>query len=68
MPPAECETLLLAAPMHDIGKVGVPDSILHKPGPLDDASATACAGTPRSAPRSSPAAAPRSCGWPRRSR
>jgi putative two-component system response regulator len=36
LPPAECETLLLAAPMHDIGKVGVPDSILHKPGPLDD--------------------------------
>ena len=34
--PAECETLLHAAPMHDIGKVGVPDSILHKPGPLDD--------------------------------
>ena len=36
LPPAECETLLHAAPMHDIGKVGVPDSILHKPGPLDD--------------------------------
>ena len=35
LPPAECETLLHAAPMHDIGKVGVPDSILHKPGPLD---------------------------------
>ena len=36
MSPADCETLLHAAPMHDIGKVGVPDSILHKPGPLDD--------------------------------
>jgi HD-GYP domain-containing protein (c-di-GMP phosphodiesterase class II) len=36
LPPADCETLLLAAPMHDIGKVGVPDSILHKPGPLDE--------------------------------
>ncbi len=25
-----------SAPLHDIGKVGVPDSILLKPGPLDD--------------------------------
>jgi response regulator RpfG family c-di-GMP phosphodiesterase len=29
------ETLLLAAPMHDIGKVGIPDRILLKPGKLD---------------------------------
>ena len=36
MSPADCETLLHAAPMHDIGKVAVPDSILHKAGPLDD--------------------------------
>lgn len=26
--------LIQAAPMHDLGKVGIPDSILHKPGPL----------------------------------
>lgn len=26
--------LFLAAPLHDVGKVGIPDSILHKPGSL----------------------------------
>lgn len=31
------ERLLHAAPMHDIGKIGIPDSILKKPGPLDSA-------------------------------
>ncbi|HAN96813.1 MAG TPA: two-component system response regulator [Planctomycetaceae bacterium] len=30
------DDLLLAAPLHDIGKIGIPDSILLKPGPLDD--------------------------------
>ena len=25
-----------AAPMHDIGKIGIPDAVLKKPGPLDD--------------------------------
>jgi putative two-component system response regulator len=28
--------LALASPMHDIGKLGVPDSILKKPGKLDE--------------------------------
>ncbi len=32
-----CDMLLLAAPMHDIGKVGIPDRILLKPGRLDSA-------------------------------
>ena len=29
------ETILYAAPMHDIGKIGIPDKILLKPGKLD---------------------------------
>ncbi|WP_028877912.1 response regulator [Terasakiella pusilla] len=31
----EAERLLNAAPMHDIGKIGIPDHILLKPGKLD---------------------------------
>jgi putative two-component system response regulator len=31
----EAELLLNAAPMHDIGKIGIPDKILLKPGELD---------------------------------
>jgi putative two-component system response regulator len=33
--PDFCRNLYLAAPLHDVGKVGVPDSILLKPGRLD---------------------------------
>jgi putative two-component system response regulator len=29
-----CESILLAAPMHDVGKIGIPDKILLKPGEL----------------------------------
>jgi len=29
------ELIFGAAPMHDVGKIGVPDAILQKPGPLD---------------------------------
>ena len=34
LPKADQELLLEAAPMHDIGKVGIPDAILLKPGRL----------------------------------
>jgi putative two-component system response regulator len=34
LPEDECELILRAAPMHDIGKLGTPDHILLKPGKL----------------------------------
>jgi putative two-component system response regulator len=33
---AQAETLNLAAPMHDVGKIGIPDAILRKAGPLTE--------------------------------
>jgi two-component system response regulator RpfG len=35
LPPRVCAEIELAAPMHDIGKIGIPDGILLKPGRLD---------------------------------
>ena len=32
----ELRDLGYAARLHDIGKVGVPDAVLHKAGPLED--------------------------------
>lgn len=32
----DCELIEMAAPMHDTGKVGIPDSVLRKPGKLDE--------------------------------
>jgi cyclic di-GMP phosphodiesterase len=37
LPDRDVEAILRAAPMHDIGKIGVPDHVLLKPGPLDPA-------------------------------
>lgn len=34
-PESQCELILNASPMHDIGKIGIPDKILLKPGKLD---------------------------------
>lgn len=34
MPPDFVETITFASPMHDLGKIGIPDSILLKPGSL----------------------------------
>jgi HD-GYP domain-containing protein (c-di-GMP phosphodiesterase class II) len=33
---SELDTLSLAAHLHDLGKIGIPDSVLLKPGRLDD--------------------------------
>jgi len=34
--PADTRLIRLGALLHDIGKIGIPDAILHKPGPLTD--------------------------------
>ena len=36
LPSLEADRIRLASPMHDIGKLGIPDSILNKPGALTD--------------------------------
>lgn len=33
----EADLLKMASPMHDVGKIGIPDSVLLKPGKLDEA-------------------------------
>jgi response regulator RpfG family c-di-GMP phosphodiesterase len=37
LPVEDCDLLRLAMPMHDVGKVAIPDSVLLKSGPLDEA-------------------------------
>lgn len=36
MPDDYCDLILQSAPMHDIGKIGIPDNVLLKPGRLTD--------------------------------
>jgi putative two-component system response regulator len=36
LPPDRCRMIYLAAPLHDIGKIGIADAILSKPGKLTD--------------------------------
>jgi len=36
MPEAEVERIKIGAMLHDIGKIGIPESVLKKPGKLDD--------------------------------
>lgn len=40
LPQSECELIGLASTMHDMGKIGVPDSILLKKGPLSGSERT----------------------------
>lgn len=34
LPAETCRTIYLAAPLHDVGKIGIPDAVLSKPGRL----------------------------------
>ena len=36
LPAAEAKMIRLASPMHDIGKIGIPDKVLHKPDKLTE--------------------------------
>jgi len=55
--PDEGEQLLQAAPLHDVGKIGIPDAVLLKPGPLDPDEWEQMRSTPRSERSCSRAAA-----------
>lgn len=35
MTESQCQLILVASPLHDVGKIGIPDNVLLKPGKLD---------------------------------
>jgi putative two-component system response regulator len=47
LPAAHCELLRLAAPMHDVGKIGIPDEVLLKTGIFTDEDREVMARHPR---------------------
>jgi cyclic di-GMP phosphodiesterase len=61
------EMLRRAAPLHDVGKIGVPGSILLKPGRLDAREFEVIRTHPTIGGEILSGAAARSCAWPRRS-
>ncbi len=63
-----CARMSHAAPLHDVGKVAIPDAILLKPGALTPTSARSSRRTPRRATACCAAAPPRFWTWRRRSR
>ena len=65
----DVESIRIASPMHDVGKVALPDHLLLRPGALDPRRARArWSATPGSGTRSCPAPAARCSSWARRSR
>ena len=46
----ECELIRTAGSLHDLGKIGVRDDILNKPGPLSEEEWESCGATQISAP------------------
>ena len=67
MPRSFADDVAFASPMHDIGKVGIPDNILLKPGPSPRTSSRSCDRIRRSARGSLPARTTPPCEWPLRS-
>lgn len=68
LPEGQVRTIELAAPLHDIGKIAIPDAVLMKPGPLDADERSACSSIRGSATSCCRTARTASSRWARRSR